>query len=76
MQKRSGLVLLLVLSAFAQRATSDQVPVNILLDNVPESANSVVNYDGDAKISASYADEVFKHSKQTNLAIDKLPEFS
>jgi hypothetical protein len=64
-------VLLLVLSVFAQRAVTHQVPVNILLDNVRELANSVINYDGDAKISAAYADEVFKHAKQTSLAVDK-----
>lgn len=71
MHKRIGLVVLLVFSVFAQRASTHQVPVSILLDNVRELANSVINYDGDAKISASYADEVFKHTKQTNLAIDK-----
>lgn len=71
MCKRIGLVMLLVLSVFAQRTPTQQVPVNILLDNVRESANSVVNYDGDAKISASFADEVFKQSKQASIAVDK-----
>ena len=42
MHKRIGLVLILVLSVFAQRAVTHQVPVNILLDNVRELANSVI----------------------------------
>jgi len=69
MRKRIGLVMLLVLSVFAQRTATQQVPVSILLDNVRESANSVVNYDGDEKISASSADEVFKQAKQASIAV-------
>ena len=50
---------------------AQEPPVSVLLDNVRQFANSVLNYDGDAHISASFADEVFKHAKQTNVAIDK-----
>lgn len=71
MRKRIGLVMLLVFSVFVQRTATQQVPVSVLLDNVRESANSVVNYEGDAKISASFADDVFKQAKQTRIAVDK-----
>ena len=56
MLKRIGFVMLLVPIIFAQRAAAQQIPVSILLDNVRELANSVANYEGDAKISATYAD--------------------
>src|SRR5262252_7217585 len=59
-----------LLSLFTQRAAA-QVPVSVLLDNVRQSANQVVNYDGDTHISASFADDVFKHAKQASLAADK-----
>jgi hypothetical protein len=71
MLKRIGLVMLVVFVMLAQRAAAQQAPVSILLDNVRELANSVINYEGDAKISATYADEIFKHAKQTTLAVDK-----
>jgi len=71
MLKRIGFVMLFIFCLLAARAATQQVPVSILLDNVREMANSVINYDGDAKISASSADEVFKHAKQAGLAVDK-----
>jgi len=53
------------------RPAGAQVPVSILLDNVRQFANKVVNYDGDKKISAAFADDVFKQAKQASIAVDK-----
>src|SRR5216684_6132051 len=71
MQKRIIFFALLCLCVFSGRAATRQVPVTVLLDNVRQFANKVINYDGDAKISATYADEVFKDAKQASLAADK-----
>jgi hypothetical protein len=71
MQKRIAFLTLLCLCVFSGRAVTRQVPVTVLLDNVRQFANKVINYDGDAKISATYADDVFKDAKQTSLAVDK-----
>lgn len=71
MQKRITFFTLLCLCVFSGRAVTRQVPVTVLLDNVRQFANKVINYDGDAKISATYADEVFKDAKQASLAVDK-----
>jgi hypothetical protein len=70
MQKRWGLAALLGLSIFGFHAVA-QVPVSVLLDNVRQSGNSIINYDGDNHVSASFADDIFKHAKQTGLAVDK-----
>lgn len=71
MLKRIGFVMLLCLCVLAHRAVTQQVPVGVLLDNVRQFANSVVNYDGDTHVSASFADEIFKNAKQASLAVDK-----
>src|SRR5882672_11082579 len=61
----------LILFSVSTGALTQQVPVTILLDNVRQFGNKIVNYDGDAKISATYADDVFKDAKRTSLAVDK-----
>ena len=71
MKKRTTLFMLLCLGVVSGRALTLRVPVTILLDNVRQFANKVINYDGDAKISATYADDVFKDAKQASLAVDK-----
>ena len=71
MQKQIGLVTLLCVCLFAPGATTQQVPVSVLLDNVRQFANSVVNYDGDTNISASFADDIFKGAKQASKAVDQ-----
>ena len=70
MRKPIGLMTLLFLCVLAQRAMS-QVPVTVLVDNVRQFGNKIINYDGDARISATYADDVFKDAKRTSLAVDK-----
>src|SRR5436190_3757020 len=67
----SRIVLLAGLSLCIAGAANSQVPVTVLIDNVTQLGNKIVNYDGDAKISASFADDVFKDAKRTNLAVDK-----
>jgi hypothetical protein len=63
---------LLCASVFAARgALVQEPPVSVLLDNVRQFANQVINFDGDAHISASYADEVFKNAKRAGIAADK-----
>ena len=71
MGKQIVLATLLCLCVLAQRAATQQVPVSVLLDNARQFANQVVNFDGDARISASFADDVFKNAKQASLAVDK-----
>ena len=72
MSGRISTIALLCVSLFTAGATSAQeAPVSVLLDNVRQFANSVLNYDGDTHISASFADDVFKHAKQACLAVDK-----
>src|SRR5437763_4789148 len=64
--------ILLCASLLAARgATTQEPPVSVLLDNVRQFANSVVNYEGDARISAAFADDVFKGAKQASIAADK-----
>ena len=70
MRKPIGLITLIVLFVLAQRAVT-QVPVTVLVDNVRQFGNKIINYDGDARISATYADDVFKDAKRTSLAVDK-----
>lgn len=70
MLKRIGFLVLLC-CVVSGMAVTPQVPVTVLLDNVRQFGNKIINYDGDAKISATYADDVFKDAKRTSLAIDK-----
>jgi hypothetical protein len=65
------IALLVLLSLCTAHVLSAQVPVPVLLDNVTQFGNKIVNYDGDAKISAAFADDVFKDAKRTSLAVDK-----
>src|SRR2546423_8767788 len=72
MFRRIATTSLLCVSLFVVRgALSQAPPVSVLLDNVRQFANEVVNYDGDERISAAFADDVFKHAKQTSIAVDK-----
>ncbi|MFN2578797.1 MAG: hypothetical protein ABR607_14035 [Pyrinomonadaceae bacterium] len=65
------IALVMLLSLCAAPAFNAQVPVPVLLDNVTQFGNKIINYDGDAKISATFADDVFKDAKRTSLAVDK-----
>ena len=69
MLKRIAFLILLCCVVSGRAVT--QVPVTVLLDNVRQFGNKIINYDGDARISAAFADDVFKDAKRTSLAIDK-----
>ena len=71
MLRRIAFLIVLCFCVFSSNAVTPQVPVTILLDNVRQFGNKIINYDGDAKISATYADDVFKDAKRTSLAVDK-----
>lgn len=71
MLKRIGLMIVLGLCLFIQRAAAQQVPVSVLLDNVREPANYVAKFVKDTNIRPSYADAVFERAKQAIEAVDK-----
>ena len=56
MLKRIVPMMLLGLCVFAQHSTAQQPPVSVLLDNARDSANQVVGFAGDTRISGTWAD--------------------
>lgn len=71
MRTRIVILLSICVCLVLTTATTAQVPQTVLLDNVRQFANQIVNYDGDARISAAFADDVFRHCKQAAQAVDK-----
>jgi hypothetical protein len=63
--------LLFLGACLVSAGTVNAQPVTILLDNVRDFGNKIVNYDGDTKISAAFADDVFKDCKRTALSVAK-----
>lgn len=71
MIKRIASMVYLLACLVSAGALTTQEPVIVVLENVRTFGNKVVNYDGDTKISAAFADDVFKDAKRTSLAVDK-----